>query len=240
MTTTIDTGHTLDLTNAAPAAPTGRAAGKVGGWAGIAFALLYAVGMGMAFIGPELTDAEKKDPDALSRIMHDWYSKTGNRVNVLVGVLLLGLAVLALLVFVNELRERLTTAGSNRAANLAFAGAILFAATTLVGAAANAWIPGMKQFGGLAVPNGEITYAATQLGVGIALIGAGMATALMLTTGGWGAAHTKVLPGWLGWAGVVIGVVLVVGSLIFLPMILLSIWALIAGIVLIRRPAPVA
>ena len=188
-----------------------------------------------AFAGPDPTDAQKKDPEALTALFRDYYAKSGNRAGIVVGAFVLCLAAIALLVFANELRARLAGSGAERAGQLTFAGAIVFAATAIAGAATVAWIPGAIWFGGVPGPTGEINYLSSQLGFGIFLIGAGVSVALMLTTGGWAAARTGVLASWIGWAGVVIGVLLFVGAALFLPMLLLVLWSLIASISMLRR-----
>jgi type VI protein secretion system component VasF len=56
----------------------------------------------------------------------------------------------------------------------------------------------------------------------------------------WYRTRTKVraraLPPWLGWAAVVVGVVVFFLGLFFMPMLLLVLWAIVASIVCLRRP----
>ena len=91
-------------------------------------------------------------------------------------------------------------------------------------------------FGSSPIPTGELNYLAPQLGYGILLLPGGAAAALTLVAAGFRGARSRALPAWLGWAGVVIGVALFFIAAIFIPMILLVLWALIAGIVMVRRP----
>lgn len=51
--------------------------------------------------------------------------------------------------------------------------------------------------------------------------------------------RTGLLPRWLGWAGVVVGILCVVGFL-GLPMGLFLIWIVVLAVYLVRRPAPPA
>jgi hypothetical protein len=68
----------------------------------------------------------------------------------------------------------------------------------------------------------------------------GAAAALTLISGGLGGARSRALPAWLGWAGVVIGVVLFFIAGIFIPLILLVLWVLIVSIMMLRRPVAAA
>lgn len=67
------------------------------------------------------------------------------------------------------------------------------------------------------------------------LLGGGAAAALLLVSAGWAATRSGTLPTWLGWAGVVIGVLLFPLGVFFLPMALLVLWVLVTSIVLLRR-----
>ena len=74
----------------------------------------------------------------------------------------------------------------------------------------------------------------------IGLWGLSATAALTLVAGGFGGARSRALPAWLGWAGVVIGVLLFFIAGLFFPLVLLMLWVLIAGIVMLRRPVPAA
>jgi hypothetical protein len=202
------------------------------------FAVLY-VGALMTFGGPETTDEVEKDPTALAKAWSDYYADSGNRNVMLVGGLVLLVAALAMVVFGSALRDRLSEGGAPGAGRLAFAGSILFGAVTMAGACAFIWIPGAKTFGESAVPTGELAYLASQLGYSLILLAGGAAAGFMLVVAGWTGARTHSLPGWLGWAGVVVGVIVFFTAAIFVPMALLVLWVLVTSIVMLRRPAPV-
>lgn len=224
---------TVGATSVAPANPaTTRMA-----WAGIVFALLYLVGMMVAGgASPEDIEDLNDDPAGLAASWHDYYSDSGHRVAVLAGVFALMVACIAIVVFGSALRERLADAGAPTAGRLTFAASIMFAAVTLVGAVALAWIPGTKEFGDVAIPTSDLVYMGNQLGFGVLLLAGGAAAGFMLVTGGFAAARRGVLPVWLGWAGVVCGVIVFVLGAMFIPMALLVLWTLVASIVLLRRP----
>ena len=207
-------------------------------WAGIVFAVLYLAGMLLATASPESADDLNDDPVGLAASWHDYYSDSGNRTVILIGVFALMVACVAVVVFGSALRDRLAEAGAPTAGRLTFAASIMFGAVTLVGAVALAWIPGSKQFGDVALPTSDLLYMGSQLGFGVLLLPGGAAAGFMLVTSGFAAARRGVLPTWLGWAGVICGVIVFVLGALFLPMALLVLWTLVASVMLLRRPTP--
>jgi len=209
---------------------------RSGAWAGIVFAVLYVAGVLMASGQPHTNDKIKHSTTAAAAAWQKYYSDSGHRTAILIGAFVLAAAVIALLVFASFLADRLASDGaSSTAARLVFGAAVLFAAVTLGGAIALAWIPGAKAFGDSPLPVGSITYLGSQLGFAMLLLGGGAAAALMLVSAGWAATRSGTLPTWLGWTGVVIGVLIFFLGVFFIPMALLVLWVLVASIVLLRR-----
>ena len=221
-------------TTQAPVTPRPR------GWAGIVFAVLYVAGMIVISGSPENADDKpfKDNPTKLAALWRAYYNDSGHRHAIVIGAFLIIAAAIAFVVFGNDLRELLTSYGARTTGGLAFAGTIIFATVTPVGAIALAWIPGSKTFGDSPVPTGELNYMASQLGYGIMLLPGGAAAALTLVAGGFGGARSRALPAWLGWIGVVIGVALFFIAAFFVPLVLLVLWVLITSIVMLRRPVP--
>lgn len=219
-----------------------RASRPSAAWAGVVFFVLYIVGAFFAGNSPADTGAAdvKDSPSALTAVWHDFYNDSGNRWTIIIGAFIIGLAVIALVIFASELRERLVNAGAPRAGRLAFAASLMFAALTMAGVIVWAWIPAAKEFGNAPVPDGELNYMASVLGYALMLIGGGSAAAFMLVTSGRASVRTRILPAWLGWVGLVAGVVVFFLSPFFIPMALLALWVLISAIVLIRRPTAVS
>ncbi len=212
------------------------------GWAGIVFVVLYVVGLLMlGGAAPDHADDKpfKDNPVKLTALWRAYYNDSGHRTTIVIAVFVIIAAALAFVVFGNDLRERLTAYGARTTGGLAFAGTIIFATVTAVGAIALGWIPGSKTFGDVPIPSGELNYLAPQLGFGIMLLPGGAAAALTLVSAGLGGARSRALPAWLGWTGVVIGIALFFIAAFFLPLILLVLWVLIASIVMLRRPATV-
>jgi hypothetical protein len=204
-------------------------------WGGIVFAVLYVAGVVMAIAGTPGND-NNDNPTKFAADWSKYYADSGHRTVALIGVYALAIACLAVVVFGLHLRDRLADAGAPTAGRLTFAASIMLATLTFVGALAIAWIPGGIAFGDAPVPKGELAYYGAQLGFAMLLVGGGMCAALMLVATGVGSNRTAALPTWLGWAAIVVGVVVGAIGSFFMPMILLVLWMLIAGIVCLRRP----
>lgn len=70
------------------------------------------------------------------------------------------------------------------------------------------------------------------------LVAGFMMVGLAVLCAGLGLLRSGVLPAWLCWAGVVVGVLQLV-AFAFLPMMLVVLWVLVAGVVLLVRPRAV-
>jgi hypothetical protein len=204
-------------------------------WGGIAFAVLYVGGI-MTMISNTPDTSNLDTHKEWTAVYVKYYADSGNRATALIGAWILIFACIAVVVFGAHLHDRLTTAGSFTSARLAFAGSVLLASITMVGALAFAWLPGGVEFGDAPAVRGELAYWASQLAFGPILVGGGIAAALTLIAAGIGSVRTGALPAWLAWAGIVIAVIVGVLGAYFVPMVLLALWVLIAGIVGLRRP----
>jgi len=212
-----------------------RPSARATAWGGIAFAILYVAGVMTMFAGtPDDTNIDRP-----ARYTADWvkyYADSGNRTTALIGAYLLVAAGIAAVVFGAHLRERLGAAGAGGSGRIAFAGTIMLGTLTIVAAVAVAWIPGAVAFGDVPAPQGELAGFAAQLGFGALLVGGGMTGALVLMAAGIGSIRTGALPKWLAWAGIVVAVIVGALGAFFVPMLLLVLWMLVAGIVGLRRP----
>jgi len=225
----------MEVTAATASRPTARATA----WGGIVFAVLYVGGI-MLMLGPTPDDTNRDRP---TKFADEWYrvfSDSGKRTQMILGAYVVIVASIALIIFGSQLRDRLAARGAAGSGRLTFAGSILFGALTTAGAIAMAWIPATKSLGDTALPRGEIVYLAPQLAFGLLLIGGGAGAALMLVSAGIGSIRTDALPTWLGWAAIVIGVIVFALGALFLPMVLLVLWVLVAATVVLRRPLTAA
>ena len=104
----------------------------------------------------------------------------------------------------------------------------------MVGAFALAAVPAALVFGSSPDPTGaDAARYIPQFGFGIVLVGAMFSAILMILSTSIITLRTGVLPAWFGWFGVVVSIVLLFGAAFF-PAIALPIWALVAGILLLR------
>jgi hypothetical protein len=147
-----------------------------------------------------------------------------------------GLAVLEGLFFLWYLREYLCEVASNRRlATLAFAGAVVFATSGALGA-------GIKLSMADAVDHVDpvVLQTLNVLQNDVNTFMGGVGTAVFLVANGIAVIRNGPLPTWLGWIGVVLGVL---GALVGAPAV--ALWILIASIVIVVRagqatPAPPA
>src|SRR3954465_2350116 len=111
--------------------------GRPTGWAGIAFGVLRVVGLLMlGGAAPDHADDKpfKDNPAKLTALWRAYYNDSGHRTTIVIAVFLIIAAALAFVVFGNDLRERLASYGAPTTGGLAFAGAIIFAPPTPLGA----------------------------------------------------------------------------------------------------------
>jgi hypothetical protein len=200
-----------------------------GGIAAIVFAVLFVVGFLLAADTPEGDESNRE------WVRH--FADSGNRRNIVIGVILLALAALAFLVFLGVLRERLRNAapGSEWLSTLAFASGIVFVAMVAVFAVGVASVAAGIEFNDNPVPrDANIMRALDSLGFGALLLFGSGSAGLMIITTSVVSGRTALLPRWLVVAGYVVGVLVLLGGLLFLPLILLVLWMLAMGIVMLR------
>lgn len=198
--------------------------------AGVAFAVLFAVGMLMS---------STPDYDAPDEEWTAWFDDGGNRTMQIVSMFLLVLASMAFLVFlaglVRALRAR-TTVDDPWVTVVFGAGLMLSAATAIAGIALNQ-VSAAVTFGGsnYPIPGGDVLRQSEQLGFGVALLMGGWSAALMIATASYVAGRTGAFPRWLVIGGYVSAVLLIV-SVFFIPMLLLVLWVIAVSILLPTEP----
>jgi len=200
-----------------------------GGISGIVFAVLFVAGF--------LMSADTPDGDASDAEWRRYFLDSGNRRMLVLGVLIFALAVLGFLLFLGALRERLRTPspGGEWVATVAFASGIAFVVMLAVFALGEGSVAAGVQFGDNPVPrDADIMRTLTSIGFGAMLVfGAATAGLLILTTSVAGG-RAGLLPRWLVVTGYVVGVIVIVGGLIFFPLALFVLWVLAVSIVMLR------
>jgi hypothetical protein len=195
--------------------------------AGILFAILFVVG----FLFAGSIDSSESDAKIISDV-----KDSGTQTFTIVGAYLMAVAAVLLLCFAARLRTLLGEAegGRETLAGLAFVGGGVCATLILVGAFALATVPGAIVFGSAPDPtNADAARFFPQFGFGIILIGAMFSAIVMILSTSIIALRTGVLSAWFGWFGVLVSIVLLFGAF-FIPVIALPIWALVAGVLLLR------
>jgi len=200
-----------------------------GGISGIVFVVLFVVGF--------LMTTDTPDGNASNREWLKYFRDSGNRRMLVIGALIFAVALLGFLVFLGVLRERLRNAspGGEWVATVAFASGIAFVAAAVVFALGQGSVAAGVQFGDNPVPrDADIMRTLTSVGFGAMLVfGAASAGLLVITTSVAGG-RAGLLSRWLVVTGYVVGVIVIVGGLIFFPFVLFVLWVLAVSIVMLR------
>jgi hypothetical protein len=202
---------------------------RAGGIAAIVFAVLFVVGI--LFV----SDTPEGDESNLKWIRY--YADSDNRRMIIIGAIVLALAAVAFLIFLGVLRERLRNAapGAEWVGTTAFASGLLFVAMLAVATLGTASVSASVEFGDSpVVRDADVLRTFESLGMGaLVLFGAGAAGLLIITSSVAGG-RAALLPRWLVVAGYIAGVIVLLGGLLFVPLVLFVLWMLVVGIVMLR------
>jgi hypothetical protein len=194
--------------------------------AGPLFGILFAIGAALEGSAP----GEKASGAQVVTFFHDHRGKT------LVGVFASPLLVALLLVFFAHLRSVARAVGTGSAGpTVAVAGAAVLSAGALVGSMINlALVSAADNHKTSVAETLGVLYNVDWLpfigGIAVTLIGAGMTVV-----------RAPVVPRWLGWIALAVGIVSLAGPGGFLGFFVLPLWMLVAGLFLfVREPAGVA
>jgi hypothetical protein len=195
-------------------------------WAGIAGVAYVALYIGAFALGIEVgnTDAE----------IREHYADSGARTKELVAFFMIAGAALAFLVFAVGLRSLISARDPTLAA-LGFAGAIGYALLVLAANALSRAAAFASETEGFVLDLETRDYFET---AGFLLFVSGTYAAILLVAAtAVGALRHSVLPRWLGWFSAVVAPLLLL-AIAFVGFVFLFLWAVVVGVVLIRRPAP--
>ena len=201
--------------------------------AGIAFVVLFVVGVFVTF--GNAPDIKKHDSDAVTAAKFvAKLSDSGARHGILIGAYLLLLSALAFVWFTRGLGQLMSSlAGARLVGGLG----VLGASAIVAGAITSATFAGAVTFGDEPVPkDGDVIRAVMDMSFPFLFVGFGLTVAATLAAL---AVRGRPLPAWLryvAWLGVVGGIL----AVIFTPMVLPLLWCLIAAILVLVKPAPVA
>lgn len=209
-----------------------RPSPPVAAWAGIGFFVFFVAGAIFAFSAPDTNDSDAE--------WHDWYSKSGNRIGILIGLYLLVISAVLFLVFAAGLVERVRAGmdDASIARRIAVVTPAIVATLIMVGAVNIAGIAGNVSFGGERVPK-DADFMRHTLGYAMIFVPGAITAAVFITAAALAARATGFFPNWFTVLSYVFAALLLV-AVIFFPMAALPIWVLIASILLLRAPARVA
>jgi hypothetical protein len=202
---------------------------RPGGIAGIAFAVLFIVGMLMPTTGfQDMTDAE----------VVTFFGDSGNQTTYIASAYIIAVAGIAFLYFVSTLRSLLARSEGASATLVTFVGIAggVFVALLFAGFAATVAVPGGVAIGGEPVPSADLLRMMPQLGHGLVLVFGMLAASAMIAAASAIILKDATLPRWLAWAGFACAVLLLAGAM-FMPTMALPIWVIATSIVLLRRPS---
>jgi len=211
---------------------TRTAAGSATRWAGvaaIAFVVFFVVGL-VLFNTPE--------SDASVDEWSEFFADSGDRTSLVLHGYAWALAGIAFLVCVSALREPLRAA-VDWLGTLSLVTGVTFAVTLLFAAAATTAIAGGIEFGDVPEEGaGEFGRWFEQLGFGMLLICGMFAAGVFVVAASTALLRARVIPGWLAVVGYVVGPIVFIFGVTFLPLFLFVLWMLVLGIVLlVRQPA---
>lgn len=201
--------------------------------AGVVFAILMPVGTMLQFAGLPDYDGSKDSDAVIAQRVHEALASSGHRAQVLVGAYLMFVAAVCLIWFALGLRARLAEEAPERtvAGALVSSFGLLAGGALAIGGGLNATIPGAISFGGDRAPAASASESLrflTQMGTPLILLVFALALAALIATMSVCALAGIGLPRWLGYAGWV-GVVGGVLGVVFLPLVLPLLWALVVG-----------
>jgi hypothetical protein len=220
----------------AVASTTGTGRGlRWGGIAGIVFAVLFVIGF--------LLVADTPDTDESNAAWVRYFADSDNRRMIVIGVIIWALAVLAFLVFLGVLREQLRNAspGSEWISTVAFASGLVFAAMLAVAGLGAGSVAASIEFGdNPVVRDADVIRTLDSLGFGALLVFGAATAGLLILTSSIVAGRTALLPRWLVITGYVVGVIVILGGLLFFPLALFVLWMLAVSIVMVSRSGQAA
>jgi hypothetical protein len=192
----------------------------------VAYVVLFVAGV-------IVTDSGAPDFDAPPAEVISFYGDSGNRDQIALGWGLILLGVFGFLWFLGALRQFMRRIDADGLlTTMATVGGAVYASVTLAAAGMQAGILTMSDdtfrdqvFPALIHAARDATYVMHSSG--------GVGAAALIVAASLAASRARLVPGWAGTVGVVIGV-LALGSIFFFPQLLIALWLLVASVLLFQ------
>jgi hypothetical protein len=197
---------------------------------GILYVVLFVIGTIFQFSGAPNGDA------APSKVIA-WYSDSGHRDRLHVGWVLIGLGLFSFLWFLAALRQALIRlVGEGFLPTLATVGGAVYATLALAAAAVSDGVRTMNDdtYHHQVFP--ELVHAANDAAYVLHSSG-GAGIGAMMIAASLAVVRTRALPAWVGWIGVVAGII-ALASIVFFPWFVIALWLLAASIILFVAGSP--
>jgi hypothetical protein len=210
-------------------------------WTAVAgFVFVLAFVFAAVLLGEQLGSVG--DPD---RQFEGLYDDDADRRRDILGGLIIGVAGLSFVWFLNDICARLRATNESNATLswLAFSSGLLFVAMLFAGGAALSSVASSLEFGDVfdEDPHAfgpDVARLATQLGYLLIFFYGAMAAALAIGAISIASLRSKVLPVWTGIVGLVAALLLTLSFFIFLSIAALPLWVLLLSVVLLLRRHP--
>jgi len=191
---------------------------------GAAFGVLFAVGF---LISGDTPDVKASGDEVISHY--------DDGAKVYATVLILMVAAVVFMFFAGVLRNRLRVGGPEWLASTAFGGAVVYTVGLAIFGMSQVALVDASDLGQREVAQSlnvidNDNFLPTVVGLAVVLI----ATALHVLT-----SRPRVLPVWLGWLSLVLGIAALAGPVGFVAFLAFPVWVLVVGIIWYRRPVVV-
>jgi hypothetical protein len=220
------------MTTERPSAIRSRGLEQWAGLGGVAYVVLFVVGSIVGFKG-------QPDNDSAPATLQRYWADSGHRDKVILGWILVVLGLFFFLWFLSSLRQTVRRLdGDGFLTTLTTVGGVVYATLALTAIALNMAIKTMSDDTYRKTVYPELIHAADDAGWVLHSTG-GVGAGAMMIGASLVALRARAVPGWLGWGGVVAGI-LALASIAFFPQVLIALWLVVVGILLfVRRPAPI-
>ena len=198
-----------------------------GAVAAFAFAALFIVGLLLVASTPEYSVPDNE--------YEAWFEDGANRTGQLIGVIALVLAGFCFLPLARAASDWVRRGRDSAEHTFDIVLAAIFMTLVTVGGLITGHGSVAVEIGDTPVPSADVVRSGEQIGYGVVLFAASLVAAWLIGRLAITARRTGSAPNWFVLLSAVTAVALIFGSL-FIPVVLLPVWAVATGLALLRRP----